>query len=137
MGKIAGVNVRADGVHTPARVAGRGANGVRIELFQQYNLPGLLRDYRRWGIAVLGVYTNQSQWNGMSHGDSMDQYMIRYGPLLDFIELGNEPDLKSDSSWTMDRRAFVRFGWECHNAVRAHRPDSVSYTHLTLPTSDL
>jgi hypothetical protein len=123
MSKPIGLNVAADGRHAASWVRRTGANGIRIVMTPDYSLRALFGRYRRAGQAVLGVYARESQVPGSSHEQSMSEYMGYYGSRLDYIEIMNESDLDSPSSWTMPPDEFEALGWSLHNVVRSYRSD--------------
>lgn len=116
--KVVGLNVALDGRHAPSWIASTGANGIRIVLSEDHNLTDYLKECQDNGLSILGDYARESQWGNRSHGESMARYMRRYRGLIDFVEAGNEPDLESDSSWTMSQDEFETLGWQLHGAIR-------------------
>jgi hypothetical protein len=89
-----GINVPGDGSASASLVRSLGATWVRLVALPDVDLTPALRAYRALGIRVLLVLARES-------GGDYAAYRDRYAGLVDAIEVGNEPDLDSPSSWTM------------------------------------
>ncbi len=103
-----GLNIARDG-STPLDVIRRfNVTWVRVVALDGLDLSGYFHTLRAAGIKILLVLARES-------GGDYAGYQRRYGSLVDAIEVGNEPDLTSPSSWTMTQVELAALG----KAVRA------------------
>jgi hypothetical protein len=89
-----GINVPRDGSAPPDLIRSLGATWVRIVAVPDVDLAEALRSYRAAGIRTLLVLARES-------GGDYRSYAERYAGLVDAVEVGNEPDVDSPSSWTL------------------------------------
>lgn len=117
-----GINVAADGRHSAEWVAGVGADAVRIVLTREHDLRDRLREYRDHGLFVLGVCARESFDGFDSWDEAFTYYRRRYvnEGLIGALQVGNESDLDSPSSWTMSPDDLSSLGW----AARSVLPDT-------------
>ncbi len=109
-----GMNVDREG-NTPASVLLAKHNTlVRIVMIPPPN-SGLTRviEYAEQGLMVLGVLAQESFPDYIWKDDSklaaaLKTYNDTYGPYLSGIQVGNEPDHVSDSSWTLNHEELFR-----------------------------
>lgn len=114
---MAGLNVAADGRHNALLVTRTGADAVRIVLTREHDLRPRLRDYKDHGVFVLGVCARESFDGFGSWGEAFSYYQRRYGEYLGSLQVGNESDLESPSSWTMTPAALSTLGWTARNVM--------------------
>jgi hypothetical protein len=98
---MAGINVAFDGRHDPEQVIQAGGDAVRIVLSTKLDQTNILRAYKERGLYRLGVYDGDSDNEFPNHDEAMAYYSNLYGPYLNAVQVGNESDLDSPSSWTM------------------------------------
>lgn len=98
-----GLNVSRDGRHAPALIRSLGATWARIVATPEHDLTDWLRGCRDHGVRVLLVLARES-------GTDYGSYAGRYAGLVAAVQVGNEPDLESPSSWTMSPREFADLG---------------------------
>jgi hypothetical protein len=98
-----GINVPGDGSASASLVRSLGATWVRLVALPDVDLTPALRAYRALGIRVLLVLARES-------GVDYAAYRDRYAGLVDALEVGNEPDLDSPSSWTMTQAELGALG---------------------------
>ena len=106
-----GVNVDRAGRHDPAVVRGLGATWIRIVAMPDIDLSVYFRNCRQAGLKILLVLAKES-------GGDYARYQRLYGALVDAVQVGNEPDLDSPSSWTLSQGELVALG----KAARAAFP---------------
>lgn len=103
-----GTNIRADG-HIPRDLIQRmGARTVRIVASSRHDVQGYLTDLRVAGIRVWMVLARESFDGFASQANGIAFYADRYRALVDMWEVGNEPDIVSESSWTLAHGSFSR-----------------------------
>lgn len=106
-----GLNVDRAGSHSPELIRGLGATWIRIVALPDVDLRDYFRQCRAAGLMTLLVLARES-------GGDFDLYHERYAELVDAVQVGNEPDHVSPSSWTMNQAEFVSLG----RAVRRSFP---------------
>lgn len=105
-----GLNVRRDGSDRAETIAGLNATWARIVLTRHIDLTATLMAYRAHGIQALGVVANESLEDFSSPADALAHYARAYTGLLAALQVGNEPDHVSDSSFTMSQADLVALG---------------------------
>lgn len=110
MGSI-GMNVSRDGRHDPALIRSLGATWVRIVATPEHDLTEYFRRCRDAGLQILLVLARES-------GGDYAQFATRYATMVSCVQVGNEPDLVSPSSWSMSQVELAALG----KAVRAIFP---------------
>lgn len=106
-----GVNIARDGSTSFDAIGGFNVSWVRIVAMPGIDLSDYFRALRAAGIKILLVLARES-------GGDYAGYQRRYGALVDAVEVGNEPDLASPSSWSMTQAELVSLG----HAVRTSFP---------------
>jgi hypothetical protein len=101
-----GMNVDREGSIDPSQVRGRGATWNRLVGIPDFDLSDYIRAGQDVGLKTLLTLASES----FAGGVDLELYAERYGHLIDAVQIGNEPDLTSDSSWTMDQDTFVQWG---------------------------
>lgn len=99
----------------PGVIVELGARAVRIVV-----LPGIgvvLDSYRRAGLRVLAVVAQQSVAPFGSYAAAAEAYAKLAG-LVDWWQIGNEPDTLGESSWTQTQQEFA----ELCEAFAAYSP---------------
>lgn len=98
---MVGVNVNFTQGFAPGAVAATGAKWVRQVLYQGYDHGPDIYNAHALGLKMLGVIARESigSW---SPATAATFYADNYGDTIDAIQVGNEPDILSDSSWTME-----------------------------------
>lgn len=109
-----GLNIARDGSHDPSLVRSLGATWVRIVAMSDHDLSDYFRRCRDAGLKILLVLARES-------GGNYALYRDRYGSLVDAWQIGNEADLVSPSSWTMQPSELAALG----RSVRALIPNAV------------
>lgn len=110
-----GVGVKGDGSHAVEQLLGSG--GVRIVVEKQFDLTSRFEDYASAGLFILKVYAKESSAGFNSDREALAYYRDLYARFLGAWEVGNEPDLRSDSSWTMSPKEFSRLGWDARSMM--------------------
>lgn len=99
-----GLNLPADGSIPAERLAQALPEGawVRIVLTPEHDLRSYFRELLDQGLWILAVIARESL-NGdlWSPDEAAAHYVGQYGGLVDAIQVGNEWDHESPSSWTM------------------------------------
>lgn len=108
MGSI-GLNVSRDGRHDPALIRSLGATWIRIVAMPAHDLSDYFRRARAAGLKILLVLARES-------GGDYAEYQRRYGSLVDAVQVGNEADLESPSSWTMPQDRLMALGRAARSA---------------------
>jgi hypothetical protein len=91
---------------------------TRAVLKPEYDLTPWIDEHHRLGMSVLGVIARESQTG--SYEETAAFYRDRYGDALEALQVGNEADHESPSSWHMEP-------WELNEllaAFRQHFPDT-------------
>lgn len=112
---LLGVNVRADGSDNPAEVAKVFPNGVvRVVLLPHLDQGWYFDWCRAHGLLVWAVVASESLFpEGIAHTARI--YRERYKGKIDFLQVGNEWDHVSDSSWTLTPGELYDLIWHFRN----------------------
>lgn len=102
-----GMNVARDGSVDPRQLRELGASWIRIVAHPDHDLADYLRACQQEALRVLLVLANES-FDGVE--DAWGRWR-KYAPLISALQIGNEPDLDSPSSWTMEPGVFENYGW--------------------------
>jgi predicted chitinase len=102
-----GLNVPRDGSFPGLSVRALGATWIRIVATPEANLSGYLKDCKARGLRVLMVLAKESHPLDRTQ---LIAYYFLYKDLVDAWQVGNEPDLVSESSWTMTQAELVALG---------------------------
>jgi len=103
-----GTNISYDGAIPADKLQSLGVSVVRVvakqefddtSYFEQLNNAGI----RIWLTVALESFDGFADWSS-----AFDEYKRRYASLIDWWEAGNEPDIVSDSSWTLAQGTFER-----------------------------
>lgn len=105
-----GLNVDRAGSYPPALVRSLGATWIRLVAMRDHDLREYLAECRAAGLRVLLVLARESFGGFDSYADGLATYARRYGGLVDAWQIGNEADLASPSSWTMDPGELSELG---------------------------
>lgn len=122
-----GINVSRDGRHDAAWIRTFNARGARIVLTAEHDLRARFEDYRQHGVFILAVLARES-FAGFGPVRESDGYPLDntaraaaayYRDLYDHylaaghgaIQVGNEPDHASPSSWTLRPDDLSALGW--------------------------
>lgn len=97
------MNVGRAGEHAPESVRTLGVTWIRIVALPALDLSDYFRRCRQSGLKVLLVLARES-------GQDWQAYVDRYAHVVDAVQVGNEPDLASPSSWSMTQADFVQLG---------------------------
>lgn len=106
-----GINVRADGYHRADWIRMTGATAARVVLKREYDLRRWAADCRERGVSLLWVYARESGDGFDSELEAIQFYARWYAGLMDAVQVGNEPDLESPSSWTLSPAELSDLGW--------------------------
>lgn len=98
-----GMNVARDGTSSLDLVRSLGATWIRIVAMPDVDLTAYFRRCRVLGIRIMLVLAHES-------GGDYAAYQRSYGGLVDCVQVGNEPDLTSPSSWTMTAIELASLG---------------------------
>lgn len=98
-----GLNVSADGRISVEVVKGFGATWIRIVAKPEFDITQYLEQCQREGIDVLLVLAQES-------GGDYAAYQRQYAEFVTAVQVGNEADLDSSSSWTMTQAELVSLG---------------------------
>ncbi len=98
-----GLNVSRDGSIPVDTIRGLGATWVRVVGMPDADLTTYFRELRAAGIKILLVLARES-------GADYAMYAQRYADAIDAVQVGNEPDLSSPSSWTMSQAELAARG---------------------------
>lgn len=104
-----GLNVSRDGRHSADLVRSLGATWLRIVAMSDHDLSVYFRNCRQAGLKILLVLARES-------GGDYARYRNLYGGLVDAVQVGNEADLVSPSSWTMTQGELVALGKAARSA---------------------
>lgn len=101
-----GINVAGRAEQSPAAIAALGATWCRAVAYPDADITNWVRDCQAHGVKVLLVLARESI------GDDTEQRLAmfarRYGGVVNAVQVGNESDHVSDSSWTMTPRDLNR-----------------------------
>jgi hypothetical protein len=106
-----GLNVDREGRHDPDLIRSLGATWLRIVALPDHDLSDYFRRCRGAGLKILLVLARES-------GGDYAALAARYATLVDAWQVGNEADLDSESSWTMNSTELASLG----RAVRGILP---------------
>lgn len=98
-----GLNIARDGSIPVDVIRGLNATWVRIVALPDHDLSRYFMDIAARGIKILLVLARES-------GGDYARYQRLYGALVDAVQVGNEADLASPSSWTMTQAELVSLG---------------------------
>lgn len=99
---ILGTNVPSDGIIPAAEIADIYPNGVvRIVLQKKFYIREYLKTLKSFGLSVFACIARESLDGFSSVEEAADYYLTEYGTLIDYLQVGNEWDHISGSSWTM------------------------------------
>jgi predicted chitinase len=98
-----GMNVARDGSSSPDLVRSLGCTWIRVVALPDVDLSGYFSHCRALGLQIMLVLARES-------GGNYAVYQRRYGHLIDCVQVGNEPDLASPSSWTMSPVELASLG---------------------------
>lgn len=98
-----GINIARDGSSSPDLVRSLGCTWVRIVAMPDVDLTGYFGHCRALGLQIMLVLARES-------GGDYAAYQRRYGTLIDALQVGNEPDIDSPSSWTMSPVELASLG---------------------------
>lgn len=107
-----GLNVARDGSSDPVTVRDLGATWVRIVAMAEHDLTDYLLRCEDQGLRVLLVLARES----FADGGTVSLYRERYADLVDAVQVGNESDLVSPSSWTMAPGELAALGLSVRTA---------------------
>lgn len=108
-----GMNIPRDGSADPAHLAAGGVTWVRVVAHPDHDLTSYFGRLASYGIKVLLVLARESG------GDPLG-WERTYGDKVAAVQAGNEPDLDSESSWTMTKPELVAFGRRVRQAWPEH-----------------
>lgn len=101
-----GLNVARDGSTPVEAIRDLRADWVRVVATPENDLTDYLKALKHQHVSVLLVLARES----FAGQDNLLTYRDRYAGLLDAIQVGNEPDLASPSSWTMTPGELAALG---------------------------
>lgn len=110
-----GMNVARDGHIAASTVRALGATWIRVVAMPDIDLAPYFRELRAAGVKILLVLARES-------GGDYSRYQRLYGALADAVQVGNEPDLASPSSWTMTPAELVSLAREARKAFPRPMP---------------
>lgn len=105
-----GLNVSADGRAGADLVKSLGATWVRIVAKKEIDQLPILMSYQNAGLRTMLVYARESFEHFGSWAEGLAWYARQYSMLVAAWQIGNEPDLTGDSSWTMSVDELCRLG---------------------------
>ena len=108
MSALPGLNGPADARLDPNFYALLGSRVVRFVLKPDVDLNPWIDEAHGRGLSMLGVIANESM-GGMTSVGAARFYRERYGDTLEYLQVGNEPDHVSPSSWTMSPQVLNHF----------------------------
>jgi hypothetical protein len=96
-----GLNISSRGEIPIGELQATGVRRVRFVALPDYHATSYIKGLARVGIGTRLVFARES-WDGAyrTWGRALAEYHCRYGRLVDSIQIGNEPDHRSVSSWT-------------------------------------
>jgi hypothetical protein len=98
-----GLNIARDGSTPVETIRGLNVTWVRIVGMPDVDLSGYFLSLKAAGLKILLVLARES-------GGDYARYTRLYGSLVDVVQIGNEPDLASPSSWTMAQGDLAALG---------------------------
>lgn len=108
MSGLLGVNVPTTGMADLDLLTQSKAAWARLVLLP--DAGDRLRYYRNAGLKVLGVLARESMEACPDRPGWLRWYAERFAPLVDALQVGNEPDHTSPSSWTMSLTNLTQLG---------------------------
>lgn len=112
-----GINVSADGRHSSTEVLASGARAARIVLLKGVDQTPIFEDYATNGLQVLRVFAGESRDGFGNNREAFAWYAAQYSRYPGWWEIGNEPDLESPSSWTMEPYELSQLGWDARSMM--------------------
>jgi hypothetical protein len=109
---VVGLNVKHTGEHPPEWVRAFGATAIRIVLTPDIDLTGYFETCRAHGVSVLPLLARESNPTDRQ----LAEYAERYERFFSRIQVGNEPDHESPSSWTMHPATLAELGRRARDA---------------------
>jgi hypothetical protein len=113
---IIGTNLGHGERPAPAILREAGCTAVRLVLEPHRNETAYLADCKAAGLRVLGVLARES-FRDEDRSPHLRFYREAYHGLLWAVQVGNEPDLDSPSSWTMSQGGYGRLIEETRDAM--------------------
>jgi hypothetical protein len=110
-----GTNVDRSGRHDAALVRSHNATWQRIVAMTDVDLSVHFRNCRQAGVQTLLVLARES-------GGDYARYARLYGSLVSAVQVGNEADLESESSWSMTQGELVALGKAARSAFGPTMP---------------
>jgi hypothetical protein len=107
MGRI-GTNISYGGGIPLAGLQSLGVSVVRVVAHKPEDDTAYFEGLRQAGIRIWLTMASESFAGFDSWADAFDEYKRRYVSLVDWWEAGNEPDIVSDSSWTLAQGTYER-----------------------------
>ncbi len=101
---LLGANIPARGEVPPGEVATIGAKWARMVALPDYDATDYMWALQARGVRVLLVFARESFAGFATWEQAAFVYAGRYAPHADAIQVGNEPDHVSDSSWTLSHQ---------------------------------
>lgn len=110
---VFGCNLDPRSGHHPSEAIGPGAPWIRSVPFWQEDLTPWLEAVRAGGGKNLLLLARESRRLGWTDAAFIRHYVHKYGPLMDALQIGNEPDAyllseHSPSSWSMRPARLAR-----------------------------
>lgn len=116
---LQGVNVRADGSDDVSEIAATFPNGVvRIVLLKNRDLSWYFDWCHQRGLLVWAVIAKESLEGFSDSFSAAEFYYNRYRGKIDYLQVGNEWDHVSGSSWTMTPGELYDLVWNFRNRWR-------------------
>lgn len=103
---LLGINVAGRAEQSPAAIAALGAMWARCVGYRDVNISEWIRGCQERGVKVLMVLARESidgDWQR-----NISRFRDLYSGRVNAIQIGNEPDHESPSSWTMTPRDLNR-----------------------------
>lgn len=97
---ILGSNVDAIGTYRAADLAHAGVKWARVVALPAIDLVNYFHELHDHDIKILLAIVSESM-HGMTWEQVVAEYSARYSDLVDAVVGGNEPDIESPSSWTL------------------------------------
>jgi hypothetical protein len=112
-----GMNVDAIGTYRAADLAAAGVKWARLVALPEVNAIFYLDELRDAGINTLLVLASESFHNA-PWDEMCREYAHRYHGRIDAVQVANEPDIESPSSWTMHPNDLNRLLGYARDAFR-------------------
>ncbi|MFN8632345.1 MAG: hypothetical protein U0893_00715 [Chloroflexota bacterium] len=107
MGRI-GTNISYGGGIPITGLQSLGISAVRVVAHKPEDDTAYFEQLRQAGIRIWLTMASESFAGFDNWPDAFDEYRRRYFSLVDWWEAGNEPDIVSDSSWTLAPGTYER-----------------------------